>query len=171
MIIRKGEKVYLRPITYEDTDRIVKWRNNPRVRNNFIYREVFTPQGHEKWMKTKVETGDVIQLIICENRTDREVGSVYLRDVDHNLQEAEYGIFIGEDDATGQGYGNEAALLMCSYAVEELSLKRLILRVFKDNESARKSYEHAGFRFLRDLDNVECSDGEVKDMILMENIL
>ena len=31
-----GEKVYLRPMTIEDTDKIVRWRNNPRVRKNFI---------------------------------------------------------------------------------------------------------------------------------------
>ncbi|WP_035767541.1 GNAT family N-acetyltransferase [Butyrivibrio sp. NC2002] len=171
MDILKGKKVFLRPITYDDTQKIVEWRNNPRVRNNFIYREVFTKSGHEQWMKSKVETGDVIQLIICENEGARPVGSVYLRDIDRAKKEAEYGIFIGEDDAIGKGYGNEAASLMCAYARDEVLINRLILRVFKDNEAARKSYEHAGFRFLQDLDNVECSDGEIKDMLLMENKL
>ena len=37
-----GEKVVLRPITMEDTDYIVKWRNNPSVQKNFIFREKFT---------------------------------------------------------------------------------------------------------------------------------
>ncbi|WP_051209322.1 GNAT family N-acetyltransferase [Butyrivibrio sp. WCD3002] len=170
-MVKDGTKVFLRKITYDDTPLIVKWRNNERVRNNFIYREVFTEEGHNSWMKNQVETGEAIQLIICEKTDGRPVGSVYLRDVDMELREAEYGIFIGEDDALGKGYGNEAATLMCDYAKDEVGLRRLILRVFTDNEPARKSYEHAGFVKMQALPDVECSDGEVRDMILMEKKL
>ena len=164
----QGKKIYLRPITMDDTETIVKWRNNERVRRNFIYREVFTKEVHENWMKTRVASGEVIQFIICRIEDDRPVGSVYLRDVDKDNSLAEYGIFIGEDDAIGLGYGNEAAELMCSYADEKMHLKKLILRLFSDNIPARKSYEHAGFSFKEDLPGVVCSDGEVRDMILME---
>ena len=38
--------VYLRPITLEDTENIVKWRNTNRVRKNFIYQKPFTKEGH-----------------------------------------------------------------------------------------------------------------------------
>ncbi|SDB37264.1 GNAT family N-acetyltransferase [Butyrivibrio sp. INlla16] len=182
MKVIEGDKVYLREITYDDTPMVVKWRNNPRVRNNFIYREVFTDEIHNNWMKTKVETGEVVQLIICPkddaadgegtgDNAERPVGSVYLRDIDMTEKTAEYGIFIGEDDAIGHGYGNEAAELMCRYAASKLGLKRLILRVFADNISALKSYEHAGFVKTEDLPKVLCSDGETGDMILMEKIL
>ena len=41
----------------------------------------------------------------------RPVGSVYFRDIDRVKKEAEYGIFLGEDDAAGKGYGTEAAKL------------------------------------------------------------
>ena len=166
-----GEHIYLRHISMDDTDLIVKWRNNPRVRNNFIYREVFTPEGHEKWINTKVAAGEVVQMIIYEKEGDVPVGSVYLRDIDRAEASAEYGIFIGEDDALGKGYGNEAATLMTDYAAKELSLKKLILRVFSDNIPALKSYEHAGFHKTEDLLLVECSDGEKRDMIIMEKNL
>ncbi len=166
-----GQKIYLRPITMEDTERIVKWRNNERVRNNFIYREVFTEEIHRKWMETKVASGEVVQFIICQLEDDKPVGSVYLRDIDKTTEQAEYGIFIGDDDALGLGYGNEAATLMCSYAADVVQLKKLILRVFVDNIAAKKSYEYAGFTVSQDLPNVECSDGEVRDMFLMEKIL
>ncbi len=167
-----GDKVSLRLMDRNDTDNIVKWRNNPRVRDNFIYREKFTTETHENWIRTKVETGEVVQLIICENeRAGRPVGSVYFRDIDREHMTAEYGIFIGEDDATGKGYGNETALLATEYARRELGLRSLILRVFVSNEAAKKSYEHAGFIFTKDLPAVECSDGEKSDMILMEKKL
>ncbi len=44
--LRVGKAVSLRPITDEDTDLIVKWRNNERIRNNFVYRVEFTRQNH-----------------------------------------------------------------------------------------------------------------------------
>ena len=64
-IVEAGKKISLRLMTNDDTDLIVKWRNNKRVSNNFVYRETFTRQTHENWIKTKVATGEVVQLIIC----------------------------------------------------------------------------------------------------------
>ena len=74
--------VYLRPITLEDTENIVKWRNTDRVRKNFIYQKPFTKEGHLAWMRDKVAAGEVVQFILCETEGDRPVGSVYFRDID-----------------------------------------------------------------------------------------
>ena len=168
----RGEHVALRMITYDDTDLIIKWRNNQRIRDNFVYREFFTREIHENWLKTKVETGEVVQMIICERERDyRPVGSVYLRFSNEDKTEAEYGIFIGEDDAVGKGYGSETADLAIEYARENLSIQNLFLRVFTKNLPAIKSYEHAGFVKYEDLPAVECSDSQKSDMILMKRSL
>ena len=55
-----GEKVMLRPITMEDTPLIVRWRNTESVRKNFIFRERFTEEMHNNWMRTKVASGEVV---------------------------------------------------------------------------------------------------------------
>lgn len=141
-------KLRIRSIEMSDTENIVKWRNNERVRNNFLYRELFTVEGHTEWMNTKVASGEVEQFIIgvvgdAENVCD--IGSVYFRDIDHAGGCAEYGIFIGEDSAVGHGYGNLTAGWAVQYAREVMGLKYLILRVLADNVSAIKSYENAGF--------------------------
>ena len=47
--------IYLRLMTAEDTDLIVAWRNQDAVRKNFIYQDPFTRQGHEEWIKNRVE--------------------------------------------------------------------------------------------------------------------
>ncbi len=170
--VKVGKKVSLRMITEADTDLVVSWRNNERVRNYFVYREHFTRQIHENWLKTKVFAGEVVQLIICENaKGGRPVGSVYFRYEDGDRTQAEYGIFIGEDDAVGKGYGNETAVLAVEYAKEVLGIRRLMLRAFSFNEAAIKSYENAGFVKYEDLPMVTCSDGQKSDMILMELLL
>ncbi len=159
--------IYLRPIEYDDTDLIVQWRNSDAVRKNFIYQALFTRESHENWMRTKVETGDVVQMIICEVGTDRPVGSVYVRDVDRTHHKAEYGIFIGEADARGKGYGTAAAKQMIRYCFEEMNLHRLFLRVYAENQQAIRSYEKAGFEREALLRDDVCIDGEYRDIVLM----
>lgn len=159
--------IYLRLMTYDDTDYIIRWRNSDRVRKNFIYQALFTRESHENWIKTMVETGKVVQMMICEVKTGLAVGSVYVRDIDTTHQKAEYGIFIGEDAARGRGYGTAAAKLMIRYCFEELGLHRLFLRVYADNIQAIRSYEKAGFVKEAYLREDVCIDGEFKDIVLM----
>lgn len=162
-----GAVIYLRPMTYEDTDLIVSWRNQEAVRRNFIYQELFTRESHEQWIHTMVETGKVVQMVICETEGGRPVGSVYLRDIDRQHNKAEYGIFIGGEGARGKGYGTVAARLMIRYAFKELGLHRLFLRVFADNEQAIRSYEKAGFEREAYLREDVCIEGCYRDIVLM----
>ena len=137
--------VRLRQMTVEDTEKIVAWRNKEFVRRNFIYQELFTKEGHLTWIREQVETGHVVQFVICLS-DGRQIGSVYLRDIDREAGTAEYGIFIGEEDALGRGYGTEAAKQALSYGFTELKLRKIFLRFLADNIGAEKSYENAGFR-------------------------
>ena len=165
-MILEGKNIYLRPMTGEDTDLIVKWRNEDFVRKNFIYQKPFTREGHLNWVETMVKTGKVVQFIICTNE-NKPVGSVYLRDIGGTHRKAEYGIFIGEREALSKGYGTEAAKLMIRYAFEERKLHKLMLRVLAGNDRAKKSYENAGFvqeAYLKD--DVYLEDG-YRDVILM----
>lgn len=162
-----GERIFLRPIGLEDTERIIAWRNQERVRKNFIYQKPFTKEGHEEWMRTQVGTGRAVQFIICEKETGRPLGSVYFRNIDRDNKKAEYGIFIGEEDAVGKGVGTEAARLAVSYARDGLKLHKLMLRVFADNAGAVKSYRNAGFVQEACLRDEFLQDGRYRDMLLM----
>lgn len=162
-----GEKIRLRPMWSEDTEAIVRWRNNPRVQKNFIYQKPFTKEGHETWIKTMVDTGKVVQFIIEDLAEKRPVGSVYFRDIDREYEKAEYGIFIGEDDAVGKGFGSEAARLAVEYGFAELGLHKIFLRVFADNAAAVRSYEKAGFvreGYFQDEVRIK---GQFRDLVFM----
>ena len=163
----KGEKIKLRFMTREDTDLIVKWRNNPRVRYNFIYQELFTPEGHLHWFDTMIDTGKAIQFIICEMDTERPIGSVYFRDISAQHHKAEYGIFIGEDDAVGKGIGSEVCRLACDYGFRVENWHKIILRAFAENQAALRSYEKAGFQREALLKDEVCIDGVYRDIVLM----
>lgn len=151
--------VRLRRMTAEDTEKIVTWRNKDFVRRNFIYQESFTAKGHMAWIRNQVEPGKVVQFIICLS-DGREIGSVYFRDIDREKGVAEYGIFIGEEDALGCGYGTETARLALDYAFTRLKLHRVFLRFLADNIGAERSYEHAGCQLTDRRESVMTDQGK-----------
>lgn len=171
-----NDRLRVRPISLEDTECIVTWRNRAHIRNNFIFREKFTVEMHENWMNTKVASGQVEQFIIelhdaKELSTSRPIGSVYFRDVDYDTGEAEYGIFLGEEDVLGKGIGSQIAKWAVNFAKEELGLNCLILRVFADNIGAVKSYEKAGFTQTEYIKDFLQDEKGSRDLIMMKRDL
>ncbi len=141
----ESKRLVFRNITADDTDMVLKWRNSTQVQNNFIYRTEVTREDHINWLRNRVETGEVIQLIIIEKETDKPIGSVYVRDIDKENMTGEYGIFIGEASARGRGYGTETAVRIVKYFFDDLRFSKLTLRVLAGNEAAIRSYKNAGF--------------------------
>lgn len=144
--MRLNECIRIRPITEKDTDLIVKWRNEFFVRKNFIYQEDFTKEGHLKWYHEQILTKKVYQFIISNTVENKDIGSIYLRDIDLLNQKAEYGIFIGESDYLGKGVGTEAGRQLLNFAFNTLGLNKVYLRVFSFNKQAITSYKKIGFK-------------------------
>lgn len=161
------ENIELRSITADDTEDIIRWRNKESVRKNFLDQRLFTVEGHTNWLNTMVKTGKVEQFIIWDKEENKPVGSVFLRDIDHENKKAEYGIFIGEDSARGKGIGTKAAKAIVQYGFNELHLHKIFLRVLADNVRAVKSYKKAGFIQEAYLKDELILNGEYRDIILM----
>ncbi len=139
-----NSNLQLYPITENDTDLIVKWRNNINVKKNFIFQEQFTREIHLNWLKTNVFTEKALQFII--NYNGISIGSTFLRDIDYSNNKAEFGIFIGEDEYRGKGLGTQATLQILRYGFEELNLNKIFLRVLNNNTYAVNSYMKSGFQ-------------------------
>ncbi|MDE7477729.1 MAG: GNAT family N-acetyltransferase, partial [Lachnospiraceae bacterium] len=90
-LILKGKHIYLRPITADDTEMAVRWRNQPNVMKNFIYRKPISRKDHEEWLENKVFKGLVHQFIICRNEDDMPLGSVYLQNFAEESRRVEWG--------------------------------------------------------------------------------
>lgn len=162
-----GETISLRPITWEDTDRIIAWRNKPSVYKHFIFRQPFTRELHENWLRTKVATGKVVQYIIVDKEDGQPVGSVYFRDIDPENESAEYGMFIGEDLARGRGIGTETVRLFTRFGLDVLKFHRISMRVLADNPASRRSCEKGGFEVEGTFRDMVRLDGEYKDVVFM----
>lgn len=157
--------IFLREITENDTSLILRWRNSEFVRNNFVIREQFTEEKQKKWLTNIIAQKKAVQYIILNDNLP--IGSVYIRDIDYKHKKGEFGIFIGEKEAIGKGFGFLAIKKIIKIAFEKLKLHRVYLRVFPNNISAIKSYEKAGFIKEALLKDTVFVDGKFKDMLLM----
>ncbi len=163
-----GEKVYLTPITYDDCEDYVRWRNSESISSYFIYRQKLTEDDQINWIKKSVKTGKVVQFIIWDKIDCKKIGSVYLQKIDNVRHESEFGIFIGESDYINGGRGTEAAKLITTYAFNNLSMLRIYLRVLLCNGRAQHSYEKAGFTLIEDYKETIHINGDDVDVVFME---
>ncbi len=140
-----GAGIVLRKIAESDTANIVKWRNSESVRRNLYTQSALTEAQHLEWLKTKVRNGLCAQYIITSVADDKDIGTVFIKNIDRQSNKGEFGIFIGEDSGRGKGYAKIAAKKMLRIAFEELKLNRVYLTVMQDNIAAVISYKNAGF--------------------------
>ena len=142
-LVLRGPHTQLRAICEEDAALIVRWRNRADVKRNLYTQDDLTIEEHLGWYRGKVLTGQCAQFIIIAQ--GMPVGTAFLKSIDSRSHKAEFGIFIGEASARGQGFGGEAARLILSYGFRALGLNRIYLTVFSDNFAAIASYRYAGF--------------------------
>lgn len=162
----ENSRIGFEKIREDHTDMVLLWRNSEEVKKFFIYRAYITREDHLNWLKTKVDTGEVVQFVVYDKPSNKPFGSVYLKYDPNNRDEAEYGVFIGESDYRNKGFGAEIARLMVQYGFEILGLKRIILRVVATNARAMKSYINAGFS-LYDKEYIDIEGAET-EVVFME---
>jgi RimJ/RimL family protein N-acetyltransferase len=74
---------------------------------------------------------------------DRHVGNCGLTDIDTQRRKAQLWIYVG--DGRGAGVGSSAVRKVLAYAVDELDLSRVYIRVLANNPKATAFYERLGF--------------------------
>jgi RimJ/RimL family protein N-acetyltransferase len=147
-IIRAG-RVQLRPFEASDAELYRGWRADARPSAPAGWRErapLSLAQVEARIARVTKEQGtDVFTFVICIAPDARPIGEVMLADVDRINGIAELGIFIGDVDEWGKGYGTDAVNAIVDFAFGELRLERVWLNVATDNPRARRAYDKVGF--------------------------
>lgn len=106
----------------------------------------------EKKLKEFVEKGSEKQgdrnfrFSIRTIENDILIGSTGLWLLRETQGDAWLGIFLGEREYWGKGYGTDAMRLIVGYGFGELNLRRITLGLHAYNERALKSYQKVGFQ-------------------------
>lgn len=165
-LIIRGEQIYMRPITEEDTELVVAWRNQSDVMKNFIYRKPLSVEEHQRWLREKVGTGQVHQFIVCMMEDSRPIGSMYLQKFEEEHRRAESGAFIGDTSSRGRGVGTEALKLLNMYGFKELGLHKISARILAYNKASLRFVEKTGYKQEAYLKDELFLDGRYEDLVL-----
>ena len=140
-----GPRIYLRPLMWDDTELIVRWRNDPSVADQLFSECPPSHQEHEAWFAKLLQSDDRIEFVIVVRAGEQSVGTIGLSHIDRKRGEAELGIMLGVTTWRRQGIGFEASELILRHAFENMHLQRIRLNSFADNASAIRLYKSLGF--------------------------
>lgn len=163
----RSARIHLRPVTLDDTDRMIAWRNNPFILDTVFNPRPITREQHEAWYHQLINNSERIEFIIAWNDSSEPIGRIGLDHIDYHNQKAEYSISIGETGAWGKGLGAEATHLVLDYGFRELNLNKIYLKVFEENQRAVQLYKKMGFVAEGVLAEEYFKQGEFKTILYM----
>lgn len=139
-----GLNIYLSPMNIEDAPLYVKWLNNKEVSENIGRDNITVTLEYEKeWIK-KNQSSYVFAIVLKEK--DILIGNCGFNEIDLIHKKATLGIFIGDSENRGKGYGKEAIKLLLDYGFNNLNINNIMLKVYSFNTKAIKCYESLGFK-------------------------
>lgn len=142
-----GTKIYLRPLEREDAPLIVPWINDAEVtRTLALFSHPTNLQAEIAFIDGLYKSEHEVVLGIVIKETNTLIGGTGLHNMDFKNRHTTFGIFIGEKNAWGKGYGTETTILMTQYAFETLNMNRVWFHVYEYNERGIRTYEKAGFK-------------------------
>jgi RimJ/RimL family protein N-acetyltransferase len=163
-----GQKVYLSPMCVEDAEIYARWLNDLSVTENLgTPGRSITVAGEREWISKNAQD-TVFAIVKLEN--DELIGNCGFHTVDQVRQCAEVGIFIGDRENRGKGYGTEAMKLLVDFGFDYLNLNNIMLKVFAFNERAIACYKKAGFKEIGRRRQAYYLKGRYHDEVFMDII-
>jgi RimJ/RimL family protein N-acetyltransferase len=143
----EGEMVRLRAIEREDVDRYVRWLNDPGVTRTLSARYPLGREGEREILErfTRSASYRDVNFAIEDSETGEHIGAIGIGGTYYESRWGTLGIFIGEKDLWGKGYGFDALRTMLRFAFWEMNLLSVRLDVLDHNERAHDLYQRIGF--------------------------
>lgn len=161
-----GKKVRLRAIEREDIPKFVRWLNDPEVTQYLTLYMPISRVEEERWFEQQLESQNS-KVLAIETNEGLHIGNIGLHDIDWKNRHAMLGIFIGEKEYWGLGYGTDAVMTLLGFAFQEMNLHRIYLYVFDYNERAIRCYQKCGFQVEGRQREGLYQNGEYHDLLSM----
>lgn len=148
-MILQGNSIALRPLQSSDIEDLIKWRNNPQIRESaMIHPFPVARDLEEKWLSGLLNdiTNTRVYFGIEKKEKNKLIGYTSLTRINQINRNCYFGIIIGETEDQGKGMGQEATKLTVNYALKYLNLHKISLEVLSENEQAIHIYKKLGFK-------------------------
>ncbi|MBI3161254.1 MAG: GNAT family N-acetyltransferase [Chloroflexi bacterium] len=170
MSVIYGKRIRLRAVEREDVKIFYEWVNDPEVTRGLALFLPMSMTDEMNWFDSLAKRDQKEKPLAIEMRKGRNwrlIGNCGVFDFDAVNSSAELGIMIGEKNEWNKGYGTEAMLLLAGHCFETLNLNRVSLRVYSENERAKRVYEKAGFKEEGRLREAVYKRGKYDDVLIM----
>jgi RimJ/RimL family protein N-acetyltransferase len=162
-----GERIYLSPMSLDDAEPYVKWLNDPEVAEHLgQYRKLISLPNEKKALEQMTNDGHNYAIVLKDG--DELLGNISLFEFEPIHRRATLGIFIGEAERRGKGYGAEAIRLILGYGFNILNLHSVMLTVHSDNSQGVACYKKVGFTECGRRRESRIKDGQFFDLIYMD---
>lgn len=162
-----GERLYLSPMSEDDAEIYTKWLNDRAVSENLgQYRTIISLSNERSALSRLSSDGHNYAIVLREGH--ELIGNISLMEHHPVNRRATLGIFIGEAERRGRGYGAEAIGLILRYGFDTLNLHNVMLQLNSDNLPALACYKKAGFREFGRRRESSYKDGRYVDTVYME---
>lgn len=143
----RGKLIRLTEIREPDLVEIGKWHTNIDLMRykTLMPARPLTAKTSKERQEQITTSGNAFNFAIRPLDNEAIIGQITLSDIEWNHAVGALSVSIGESRYHGKGFGTEAVALMLDYAVRELNLYRVELRVFSYNASAIRVFEKTGF--------------------------
>lgn len=168
MIDQQKSAVSLSALTEADIQQVQVWKNDIVLARQIVANE--QPVSFEEvrdWLTRSTADPGQVLLGIRLSSNDGLIGVARLMFIDMRHKTSEMGLYIGNPEARGQGFGKAAVRALVHYAFIELQLDRVFLKVLSSNHSAIRCYRACGFSEEGVWRDHVVIDGVRQDMTLM----
>lgn len=136
----------LRPITADDLELILTWRNSPHVRYASLDQHLITLEEHHTWFeRTKTSSRCRCMLFYDDSLP---IGAGTFTEIDGSARSARWGFYTAPGAPKGTGTRLCTALL--NYAFDELPIDSLYGVVLMTNQPSVRLHEKLGFTVVDD---------------------
>ncbi len=142
-----GKLTKLREYEKNDIEIVKSYINDPEIKS-LLHAGVpylYTLEDEMKWYEECSALKDTYSFAIETLENMKYIGGCGINNVDWKNSIAEVGIFIGNKDYWGQGYGTDAMCTLINFIFNQMNINKIKLQVFSFNKRAIKSYEKCGF--------------------------
>ncbi|WP_413173375.1 GNAT family N-acetyltransferase [Anabaena azotica] len=163
-----GTRIYLKNLELENLDKIYIWKNDFQLGNLVMAHPLPVNKTQvENWLKNNQSDKNQILFGIFILNTDDCIGIVRLMFIDWISATADLGIYIGDSEYRGQGFGKEVIKLILNYGFMGINLHKICLKVLESNVNAIRCYQSIGFIQEGILRQQYWCNGKYENVILM----
>lgn len=165
----EGKLVRLRAYRKDELELVKNYVNDPEVMHYTTPRipYPYTLEDEEKWYADNSAVNETYNFAIETKETKEYLGGCGINKIDWKNSVVEVGIFIGNKEYWGKGYGTDAMRVLVKFIFEQMNINKVSLQVFSFNKRAQRSYEKVGFKVEGILRQELFKDGAYHDKICM----